>query len=111
MEKRISDLEQSIISLAKDVKEIKESLLEGFSKTGNNFVKITNRFDTIEADLNIINAKVDKLDGNTSNSLKSVDGKLDDLKTEIKKIGNVTGYDHMIANQDLINKKGTEKLN
>lgn len=91
MKKRVANLEKSIISLAKDIKEIKIGLSKGFTVIDDNFKKIALSFKNVNADLEIITAKINKLQGNTKNSLKKVDGKLDNLTSEIKNINKVSG--------------------
>lgn len=86
------------------IQVIHQSIGNGFDKSDKNFDKITNSFKLLQADLVIINAKIDKLDGNTSKNLKKVDVKLDNLKSEIKKISSVTGYDGIFQNMTVIKK-------
>lgn len=87
----IEDIEKQITTLSKYIDGVSQVLVE-------NVTSINTDLKAIKADIVILNAKVDKLDGNTTTNLKRVDGKIDDLKTEIKKIGTVTGYDDMINN-------------
>lgn len=98
MEKRVSDLEKTIASLMEYIKGVNSSISEGFNKSNNNFDKITQHLKKIDGSIAIINAKIDSLDGSTNNNFGKVDVKLDDLKTEISKINNVTGYDELFQN-------------
>jgi len=105
MEKRIAKLEKTISTLTAYVVGNNNAISEGLSKVNSNFEKITTHLKKIDAELKIINAKVDSLDGNTGKNFNKVEVKLDDLKSEIKKIGNVTGYDDLLNNLKIVNKK------
>lgn len=105
MEERIAALEKQTAALTQYVKEVQESnksIATGFDKVDSNFEKITAHFNKIEKELILINYKIDNLDGSTSNSLNKVDIKLDDLKTEIQKINNITGYEDIYQNLKVI---------
>ena len=102
LENRVQVLEESIRTVLQYITEGNQSISDGFKKSDSNFDKITNHFGRIEADIKIINAKIDKLYGNTSDNFVKVDGKLDDLKTEVQNIGRVTGYEDMISNLKVI---------
>lgn len=104
MKKRISELEKTIASLIEYTKEVNQSISAGFSKASNNFEILNKQIKKIDADLIIINAKISKLEGSTNRSLKKVDVKLDNLKTEIKNINKITGYDGMINNLKVVGK-------
>lgn len=103
-EKRIADLEKTVASILEYMKVVNKAVSEGFSKADGNFDKITSRFQTVEGELKIINAKIDKLAGNTDTGFSKVDVQLEDLKSEVSKIGSVTGYDDMINNLKIVNK-------
>ena len=105
MEKRIAKLESTIALLIDYVQQVNKTISGGLNKSDKNFDKITINLKRVQGDLAIINAKIDKLEGHTSNSLKKVDVKLDDLKTEIKKINSVTGYDDLFQNLKVVSSK------
>ncbi len=102
MEKRVEILEKTITSLTDYIKFTNTNISNGFEKVNANFEKITKHLSQIDAELRIVNAKIDKLDGNTSTGLGEVHVKLDDLKTEITKINDVTGYDGIFSNMKIV---------
>lgn len=59
---------------------------------------IATGFEKIEGNFSIVNGKIDSLRGNSSTTMEVVENKLDDLKTEIRKINDVTGYAGIISN-------------
>jgi hypothetical protein len=91
MEKKIEELEKNVAYLAKYVKESSNHIT-------NALEKITNHVGNIEAELKIANAKIDKLDGNTDEGFGKVNTKLEDIRAEISKINDVTGYDGIFQN-------------
>lgn len=105
MENRVKELEMSVVSLAKDIKDIKRYLVNGFTIIESNFKKIEADLKDLNSKVNSIDGRLNKLGGNTSKSLKKVDGKLDNLKTEIQNINRVTGADHMISNMKIVSRK------
>lgn len=92
-------MEEKIIALEKNLKE-----WINFSKDVNNrFIsileEISKQINKIEEDIALIKTKVDHLDGTTSKSFGKVENKLEELKTELKKINQVTGYEDQVRNQ------------
>jgi hypothetical protein len=92
------DLEKQISTLAQYTQAVNQLIID-------NVTEITSQLKNIQGDIAILNAKVDKIDGNTTKNFKSVDGKLDDMQSELKKIGSVTGYDEMVSNLKIVNKQ------
>lgn len=95
LEQRVLDLENTISTLIKHIQEVNNSIVVGFGKVDNNF--------------DLINDKIDALQGNSTASIETVEGKIDalhgstklgfsDLKTEISKINDATGYEGMFKN-------------
>lgn len=84
IEKRVTEIENTLNLLMHHMQDVNHTIATGFEKIENNFI--------------IVNRKIDSLRGNSASSLEIVENKLDDLKTEISKINDVTGYAEMIAN-------------
>jgi len=86
-EKRINELEKTTASLA------------AYITISSVFQKITGHLQKIEKDLAVLTAKVEALDTTTGTSFKDVKGSLEDIKAEISKINDVTGYEDIFKNQ------------
>lgn len=104
LEQRVSDLDSKTDTLLDFARAFNEALTNGFEKVNNNFEKITAHFNKIEKEITVINAKIDSLRAGTDDGLGKVEVKLDDLKTEIQNIHNVTGYKDFIKNEDFLRK-------
>lgn len=84
LENRLASLEEKINSLLNHTQEVNASIANGFEKVEKNFEKV--------------NEKIDALRGNSTSTIENVEIKLDDLKTEISKINEVTSYEEMFKN-------------
>ncbi len=73
-------------------------------KIDNLTEQVAKGFEAVASDLKAIETKIEKLKGGSSSTLGTVDSKLAEVITEIKKIGVVTRYEEQ--HQDL-NKFGT----
>lgn len=94
LENRVNKLEETISALLQHIKDVNHSITSGFEKVDKNFDKV--------------NDKIDALRGRSTSSIETVELKLDDLTSEIKKINEVSGYDDLYANNKglrIVNKK------
>jgi len=98
MENRIQDLENTLSALVGHMRANQATISIVLNKVDGNFEKITNHLNKIESDLQELTKIVESLRGNTDKGFGDVHVKLDDLKTEITKINDVTGYDDLYTN-------------
>lgn len=78
IEKRLSALESTILTLLKHIQEVNSSIVNGFEKVNKNFTVVNGRLDAV-------NGKIDALRGNSTASMETVENKLADLTVEISK--------------------------
>ncbi|CAM3923106.1 hypothetical protein SAMN06265348_111126 [Pedobacter westerhofensis] len=105
LKQRVTELEKSMSLLVHHMQDINHSIATGFEKLEKNFSIIDGNFSIIQRNFSIIedkfntvNGKIDSLRGNSTVTMEIVENKLDDLKAEIIKINDVTGYSEMTAN-------------
>lgn len=102
MEDRIEKLEKTTASLIEYIKDVNDTLFGVLEKISSNVNKIENDIllvnNKVDALERVLTNKIDSLDGSTHKGFGKVDIKLDDLKSEIQKINNVTGYKDMFDN-------------
>ncbi len=102
MEKRVEDLEKNLSAVVSHIKDVHSAISGGLGKVDTNFEKITAHLNKIEAELLIVNSKIDSLSGNTEKGFGDVNVSLEDLKMEISKINDVTSYDHIYENLEIV---------
>jgi len=72
-----------------------------FEKVNKNLETITTHLQAIDKELNLLNAKVNKFNIATESGFAKADVKLKDIKADLAKINDVTGYDGMFNNSNL----------
>jgi len=98
MEERISSIEAKIEGFAAEIRSLGEIISKSFTKVDNNFDSIGKQFLNLRNQVEILNKKVDQLQGATHEGFDGVGEKLESLTDEIKKIASVTGYDEQFSN-------------
>lgn len=91
MEEKIAKLEKTVTSFVEYTRGVNTSIitvLEGMNA----------RLHKIEGSISVIETKINILDGTTNQGFVKVDDTLAELKTELQKINNVTGYDDIFKN-------------
>ena len=98
IEERTAKLESFVEVLANHVVRTHETILQGLEKVDENFVILHKNFEKVDENFSKIEKSIHSLKGNTSDGFQSVSSKLEDLKSEIKKINEVTRYEDEYAN-------------
>lgn len=99
MEEKLSQIEQNVSILSKELVALKDLIANGFKKVDTNFSIVEKRLHQLEKKINELNFKLENLDSNTSTGLNDVGTKIESLTEEITKISVVTKYDEMFKNQ------------
>ncbi|HMI02786.1 MAG TPA: hypothetical protein VK541_09910 [Pedobacter sp.] len=81
---RVTELEKTISLLVENIKDVNQTIAAAFEKVERNFEKT--------------NEKIENLRGSANMGFENVDMQFRDLKEEIKKINDVTGYEGMYSN-------------
>ncbi len=98
MQKRIEALEKTSRQLIDYMQDSRGNISAGFEKVNSNFEKITAHLQKIDKDIKTLSAQLEQLNGSTNNGFGDVNVKLEDLKVEITKINDVTGYEGIFTN-------------
>jgi archaellum component FlaC len=112
MEDRIKSIENLLGDMISYMKSVQEAISSGFTQVQENLDSLNDRVTKIEIAVNKLHgdtsSNFDTVDGKLSGfdgklhgmgaNFQSIDGKLDALREEIKKISDVTGYEELHNN-------------
>ncbi len=93
MEERIKQLENKVDTLTKGIQALTSILELALNKIDVNHLSFDKRFESI-------NSKLTELKGDSVHTIVTLEHGFNDLKSEISKINEVTGYSDMLANAD-----------
>lgn len=99
---RLDTLESALKHLIENTRSVHSAISDGLNKANGNFDKITTHLGKIDAELKVLSAKIDQLDGSTALGLDNVNVTLEDLKVEVSKINEVTRYTEEYANLKVV---------
>lgn len=97
LENRVIKLEGTISTLLQRIKDVNDSITSGFEKVDKNFEALNNDIKNIKEDIKAIR-------GSSTATLETVEVKLEDLTSEIKKINDVSSYEEIYSNMKIVGK-------
>ena len=89
---------QEGLNLEQQVKSLRSLVLTVLEKTIDTSHTLDRNFEVLKSQIADIEVKLDKLPIDTGQDLTSVDGKLDDIHSELKKIEKVSRYTEEFEN-------------
>ncbi|MGB8191331.1 MAG: hypothetical protein WCF67_05395 [Chitinophagaceae bacterium] len=102
MEERVIALEKSLGAIASDLKSLSQLVAAGFTKVDTNFTTVQKDLKLLHQQVESLNNKVESLKGDTVGGFQDVGVKIENLKDEIVKIGEVTSYNDLYNNMKII---------
>lgn len=102
MEERFQKIERSVQELTLELHSVGDLIAAGFTKVNTNFESISKEIKNLHNQIEIINKKIDQLQGNTTEGLQNVGLRLETLTEEISKISVVTKYGDYYDNMKAI---------
>ncbi|MGJ1414074.1 hypothetical protein [Sphingobacterium multivorum] len=97
---QIKQLEEKVETLTQNIETLKSIILVALNKIDDNNSSFNKRFDVINTKLATIATQLDDLKGGSEHTIGTLEYGFKDLKSEISKINEVTGYSDMIANSN-----------
>lgn len=97
LEKRVTELENTISTLLQHIQNVNHSIANGFEK-------VEKHFEDVDKNFAIINRNIDLIKGNSTASLETVENSIVNLTTEISKINDTSGYKDLYANMKVVRK-------
>jgi peptidoglycan hydrolase CwlO-like protein len=91
VEEKVAKLEKTLSSFVEYTKGVNNTIISVLEN-------MNGQLNNVEGEIQLIKTKIENLDGHTNKGFGKMDGKLEELKSEIQKINNVTGYKDMFDN-------------